>query len=103
MEKPQLIELIGNELCLIWKDGTETYFPAAFLRLHSPSAENKGEVDILGQRHGGLRGRVSFDNATLQSYEEVGNYAIRPIFGDGHRTGIYSWDYLRELAAKLTG
>ena len=27
----------------------------------------------------------------------VGNYAIRLHFDDGHSTGIYTWDYLREL------
>src|SRR5690606_38118651 len=30
--------------------------------------------------------------------EPVGNYAIQPRFSDGHATGIYSWDYLHELA-----
>jgi DUF971 family protein len=27
----------------------------------------------------------------------VGNYAVRLTFDDMHSTGIYSWDYLREL------
>jgi DUF971 family protein len=27
----------------------------------------------------------------------VGNYAVRLVFDDMHSTGIYSWDYLREL------
>jgi DUF971 family protein len=30
--------------------------------------------------------------------EMIGNYAIRIIFSDGHDTGIYSWDYLLEIA-----
>ena len=29
----------------------------------------------------------------------VGNYAIRFDFSDGHNTGLYSYDYLRKLAA----
>ena len=29
--------------------------------------------------------------------EQVGNYAIRIVFDDGHSTGIYSWPYLYEL------
>lgn len=28
----------------------------------------------------------------------VGSYAIQPIWGDGHATGIYSFDYLRKVA-----
>ena len=29
--------------------------------------------------------------------ELVGNYAIKIRFSDGHDTGIYSWEYLREI------
>lgn len=36
---------------------------------------------------------------TATSCEPVGGYAVRIAFSDGHSTGIYSWDYLRELAA----
>ncbi|MGK0176987.1 MAG: DUF971 family protein, partial [Lentimonas sp.] len=28
-------------------------------------------------------------------------YALRPLFSDGHSSGIYSWDYLKNLEAKL--
>jgi DUF971 family protein len=30
--------------------------------------------------------------------EPVGNYAIKLIFSDDHDTGLYSWDYLYDLA-----
>jgi hypothetical protein len=29
--------------------------------------------------------------------EPVGNYAIKPVFSDGHDSGLYSWDYLYDL------
>ena len=29
--------------------------------------------------------------------EEVGNYALRLVFADGHSTGIYTFRFLREL------
>ena len=29
--------------------------------------------------------------------QPIGNYAVRLVFDDMHSTGIYSWDYLREL------
>jgi DUF971 family protein len=29
--------------------------------------------------------------------EEVGKYALRIIWNDGHSSGIYSWDYLRSI------
>ena len=52
-------------------------------RGHAPGQETlqvgKRDVDILG-------------------IEPVGNYAIRIIFDDGHDSGLFAWDYLRELA-----
>lgn len=35
--------------------------------------------------------------ATAVGAELVGNYALRIRFSDGHDTGIYSWQYLREI------
>jgi DUF971 family protein len=31
----------------------------------------------------------------------VGNYAIQPRWGDGHSAGLFTWNYLRELAGLL--
>ena len=63
-----------------------------FLRVFSPSAEVRGhgpgqEVLQVGKR-----------DVTIEAVEPVGNYAIQPRFSDGHATGIYSWDYLHQLA-----
>jgi len=33
----------------------------------------------------------------IERVESVGNYAIRPIFSDGHDSGLYSWDLLYNL------
>jgi len=99
-DRPTRIEIVGNELCLVWPDGAESYFPAPFLREHSPSASNQGETDVLGRQHGG-QGPKKFPNVRIQGWEPVGNYAIRPHFSDGHATGLYSWDYLRELHDKM--
>ncbi len=35
--------------------------------------------------------------AELVSLEAVGNYALLPVWADGHRFGIYAWGYLRSL------
>lgn len=98
--KPKDIQLIGNELCIIWDDGSESYFPSEFLRKHSPSAQNIGEKDIFGNQYGG-GGPKDFPGVTIRSWEFQGNYAIRPIFSDGHSSGIFSWDYLKKLEAEL--
>ena len=33
----------------------------------------------------------------------VGNYALSITFGDGHRTGIFTWDALRRLSGAGDG
>ncbi len=96
MEVPTHIQLIGNELAIAWPDGQEDYLDGEFLRANSPSAETIGEIDVLGNRWGGDGARV-FPGVTLKTFQKVGNYAIRPVFSDGHQTGIFSWTYLRKL------
>jgi DUF971 family protein len=94
--KPKDIQLINNELCILWDDGEESYLPAPLLRAASPSAANIGERDILGNQYGGDGPKV-FPGVTIEGWDFQGNYAIRPWFSDGHQTGLYSWDYLRAL------
>lgn len=96
MAQPSNIQLIGTELCILWDDGSESYFTSEFLRKHSPSAQNIGEKDIFGNQYGG-NGPKEFPGVTLLSWDIIGNYAIRPSFSDGHSSGIYSWAYLKDL------
>ena len=100
MPKPTNIQLIGTELCICWDDETESYFPAEFLRRHSPSAQNIGERDILGNQYGG-DGPKRFPGVTITSWDFQGNYAMRPTFSDGHSSGLFSWEFLKELEKKL--
>lgn len=99
MKKPVNIQLIGHEVGIVWSDGTESYYDCARLRAASPSAETQGERDILGVTHGGTTQR-QFPGVTVTGWQLVGNYAVRFDFSDGHRTGLYSFDYLRNLAAE---
>ena len=63
-------------------------------------AENIGERDIFGQLHGG-DGPKQFPGVTVRAWEQVGNYALRFTFSDGHGSGLYSYDYLRRLADQI--
>ena len=63
-----------------------------YLRAHSPSAEVQGHgpgQDVL---------QTGKENVNIDSIESVGNYGIKPVFDDGHDTGIFSWDTLYKLA-----
>jgi len=93
---PADVQLIGDEVAIRWSDGAETYVTAERLRAASPSAETQGERDVFGTRYGGGCDK-NFGGVKVLGWEKVGNYALRFDFSDGHRTGLYSYDYLRKL------
>lgn len=83
----------AGEVWVKWKDGHESLYPARDLRLACPCA---GCVDeVSGQRRLDLA-RIPQDIHPLR-IEFVGNYAVTFHWSDGHRTGIYSFERLREL------
>lgn len=80
-------------LHLVWANGTQQSLSAEFLRVESPSAEVKGHGPNDRRLVSGKR------DVTLTGAEPVGNYAVKLLFSDGHRTGLYSWGYLADLCA----
>jgi len=91
------IELIGSEVAVKWSDGSESYFPMDRLRSASPSAETAGERDLLGKAILPDRRGEDFGGVAVTGWAPVGAYGIQFHFSDGHRTGIYTFDYLKEL------
>lgn len=73
-------------------DGKSARLSCEFLRVYSPSAEVRGHgvgQEVL---------QTGKEDINISAIEPVGNYAVRLVFTDGHNTGLYSWDYLYELA-----
>ncbi len=83
-----------NDILVKWKDGTETVFPARFLRLACPCA---GCIEEM-------TGKKILDESTVPEYvhplsiSPVGRYAIQIQWSDGHNTGLYTWERLNDLA-----
>lgn len=100
MDRARNIQLIGNEVAISWEDGSESFLPMEFLRERSPSAANRGETDILGNLYGG-DGPKKFPGVTVTGWHQVGNYAVRFDFSDGHNTGLYSFKLLKELGNEM--
>ena len=98
MQRIEKIDLIGDQVAIKWDDGRESYFSMERLRALSPSAETQGEVDILGNKHGGTD-QNEYPGVTVKNFEFVGSYAVRFIFSDGHNTGLYSYEYLKTIDA----
>lgn len=81
----------SNRLELAYENGERFELSCEFLRVFTPSAEARGhgpgqETLQIGKR-----------DVRIERIEQVGNYAIKPVFSDGHDSGIYSWDMLYNL------
>src|SRR3989337_4568855 len=78
-------------LSVTFDDGRSFALPAEFLRVLSPSAEVQGHSEAQRVTVAGKK------NVSIVRLEPVGNYAVRIVFDDGHDTGLFVWEYLREL------
>ena len=81
----------SKRLELTFSDGLIYSFSYEFLRVHSPSAEVRG--------HSPSQAVLQLDKVSVgvKKVELVGTYALKITFDDGHDTGLYSWEYFREL------
>jgi DUF971 family protein len=98
--RPLDIQPIGSELAIKWDDGRESFIPLEMLRRHCPCAGCKGETDIMGNLYKNPPQSLSPKAFELLRFIVVGGYAIQPVWADGHATGIYSFDYLKRIAAE---
>ena len=92
------VQLIGEELALLWADGAESFLPLEGLRRACPCASCGGEPDVLGNIS---RPDVNYSDKSFElvGWQLIGGYALQPRWGDGHSTGLYSFQYLRRLTA----
>ena len=79
---------------IAFSDGAEFRIPFELMRIYSPSAEVQGhgpgqEILQTGKREVGI-----------VALEPIGNYAVKPVFSDGHESGLFTWDYLYQLGAE---
>lgn len=87
-------------LTIHWSESDVSFYPVAYLRKHSPSADNRilqqemkdNPLTVLPADYVSDSRNLRIDHA-----EMVGHYAIRLTFSDGHSTGLFSWTYLREI------
>jgi DUF971 family protein len=95
--QPVDLQLFPNEMAIKWADDTETFIPFETLRRFCPCASCMGEKDIFGTTYRPPQrpyGNGAFD---LTRIVPVGSYAIQPAWGDGHHSGIYSWEWLQQI------
>lgn len=82
----------GRRLVLRFDDGSNPELEAAYLRVFSPSAEGgSGPTRLLP---------AGKDDVRILRVENVGRYALRLVFDDGHDSGLYTYETLHRLASE---
>jgi DUF971 family protein len=74
-----------------YENGERFMMDFEYLRVFTPSAEARGHGPGQETLQTGKRG------VNIERIEPVGTYAIRPVFSDGHDSGLYSWDLIYNL------
>jgi DUF971 family protein len=94
MKLPTAINLrkASKTLSLTYGPNEVYELPAEFLRVHSPSAEVQGHGKPILQF-----GKLGVG---LTKIEPAGQYALKLTFDDGHDSGLFTWEYLYQLAVR---
>ena len=93
-----------HALHIKWSDGQQRRYLASQLRAGCPCA------DCFVLRHNDVESSQShpstlnpeWESLRIEAMEAAGNYAYTVAFSDGHNTGIFSYELLRELGEDLT-
>lgn len=103
-KKPSSVKVhvsTGEGVEIAWSDGHQSRYDFPYLRDHCPCATCNDER--LKKEAEPAKASASAvlpmykPKAKAKSANAVGNYAIHIEFNDGHTTGIYSFDHLREI------
>lgn len=78
---------------IYFSDGAVFRLPCEFLRVYSPSAEVRGHAP---DEH---RLQVGKEDVSITDLRQIGNYALKIFFDDGHKSGLYDWGYLYKLGS----
>ncbi|HYG64064.1 MAG TPA: DUF971 domain-containing protein [Thermoanaerobaculia bacterium] len=76
---------------LTWSDGHSAEYGYDYLRGWCPCAGCQGHTGLKIRYHPPTK------PVSAESIKPVGNYAISIAFSDGHGTGIYRYDFLRQI------
>jgi DUF971 family protein len=106
-KKPAAVKIhvsTGAGVDITWADGHSSHYDFSFLRDECPCATcnderaRKESFTSAGPASSAAAVLPMFKpKATARTANAVGNYAISIAFNDGHSTGIYSYDHLRQI------
>jgi DUF971 family protein len=76
---------------IAFDDGAHFRLPCEYLRVYSPSAEVRGHTQDQAKL------QVGKEDVSITDLQQIGSYAVKIIFDDGHKSGLYDWRYLYKL------
>ena len=96
LELTDIRQISDTVIVILWSDGHESLYFADHLRKNCPCAAcekrpsdtSEGLFKIYGQ---------NMSNVKFTGWVQMGRYAVEFHFSDGHNTGIYPYNLLREL------
>ncbi|MEM7335548.1 MAG: DUF971 domain-containing protein [Chloroflexota bacterium] len=84
-----------------WSDGTTCSLSFAGLRAICPCVECRGGHSQMGKPPDlDVLHNTKNESLTLDEVTAVGSYAIQFMWSDGHYTGIYTWEFLKQACEK---
>ena len=90
----------GEGVRIDWRDGHHSHYPFPYLRQQCPCAtcrERRAQGQPVVEPKIKTTLPVYQEPARAVQAEPIGHYAVRFAFNDGHGTGIYSFEYFREI------
>jgi DUF971 family protein len=94
---PKSIKLSApGGVAIQWSDGHASIYESATLRKKCPCAQCRDNPPQVDSEDNPFR-VIGREPIRVQSAEAVGRYAIQFFWNDGHSSGIYTYEYLREI------
>jgi DUF971 family protein len=93
----------GSGMTIEWRDGHTSHWSFAWLRAACPCATCHEAREAEDRAPGMPKPKPASLLPMFEApprpidVEPVGRYALRFKWNDGHETGLYSWDYLRNV------
>lgn len=80
-----------------WADGFKAVIKLEKLRSECPCADCREKGDNHGKANKFVMPTFTPGKNDLKALTPIGNYAVNPVWGDGHDTGIYPWEFFRVI------
>jgi len=90
-------EIVNDFLLVTFNDKTEAIVNLQILRDNCPCAVCAGEKDVFGNLYKGPPQKTTEASYLVHSLQMIGHYGIKPLWKDGHDSGIFTGELIQKL------